>query len=155
MGRISQGAAFKTTKRSSGKHREYQWWDACCFQDKKNKQERVTIPIFSAFLYTKKSSDTIFHSIPCRSSLSTQLHSGYLNSSEFQTLSVYLGYYHWLAFSCVFFLIAIALTAQLKKPMRLLLSLHDPLNIKPNELDPAICSWVKHCRKPSGWIYST
>lgn len=103
MGRISQGAAFKTTKRSSGKHREYQWWDACCFQDKKNKQERVTIPIFSAFLYTKKSSDTIFHSIPCRSSLSTQLHSGYLNSSEFQTLSVYLGYYHWLAFSCVFF----------------------------------------------------
>lgn len=151
MERISHDAAFKTTKRSSSKHREYQWWHACCFQDKKNKQERVTIPIFSVFLYTQKGSDTIFHTIPCRSSVSTQLHSGYLNSWH----SVYLGYYHWLTLSCCVSFIAMALIAQFKKPMRLLLSIYNPLNIKPNELDPVICSWVKHCRKPPGWIYNT
>lgn len=117
-----------------------------CFRDKKNKQERVTIPIFSAFHYTQKGSDTVFHSVPCRSSSSTQLHSGYLNSWHCL--------FGLLPFSCCVFFIVIALTAQFKKPMRLLSSIYNPLNIKPNELDSVICSWVKHCRKPSGWIYS-
>lgn len=98
---------------------------------------RVTIPIFSAFLYTQKGSDRHFFTpIPCTSPLSTWLHSGCLNS--WHAFFIWVSTIHQLSI----FFIAMPLLNQFENPMRWLSPTVDPLSTEAYGLHPVTFNWI-------------